>query len=1030
MTPPDALDLTLDELIAHDLFVRRLARTLTANAAAADDVAQDAWFAAMKKPPRPGSNLRAWLAGVVRRLAWKAHRSDMRRGRREERAARQETDGSSAAEFVAAESTRAALVAAVMRLEEPFRESVLLRYFKAMEPTEIARRTGVPAGTVRHRLFVAVGRLRVDLDAAHDGSRDRWLAALTPLGAPAFLGASVGEAVAEGVGAVSGLGATSAAGTLVGTSAGGAIGGALILTTNTKLALAVVASILAVLAWSSRDVDESAQALLSEQTRSGAASRDGSPISSVSADSTAVAENVAAIESIERIPFKPETSASEAFGSLRVTTTRNGAAIGGVAVTIQSREGPDRLLHRIRLSTDEHGVALIPRFRAGLAAVFADVGVFDKVAIVANREAQLELRLNGGFTLVGRVVDTNRRPIAGALVAVGGVGDVFHDPPTTICDGSGEFRLETAISRLYIAAKAPDYLSSAAIAVQGGAGDRIEITIQLTAGGGSVQGRCFLPDGAPAAGARVRARTIAALATAESRTGANVPPMPSPTTTADSKGRFRFVGLPPGRLRIEARAAGTALAFSDVALEEAAESEVEIRLTDGVVVEGTVSLPDGAPAVGAGVEVGVSGDFGSTMVKTDGDGRYRLRCLTPGDFVATARLLGVGEAKSTVLASVDGATIRWDAKLDEGATLRVRVVNASGAPVVDAFLEAELTGDRTRSNESASSAFSTTNAEGRATFANLSPGNFFVRVFDRARGPHAVATASGTTGGPELLLTIAPEHEPSCFVVGRLVDGEGAPVASAEISATRDGSSRLSSGLSDKDGRFKVGPLLPGKVRVAYGVGRFGAGDLGIREMAQGETWDLGDMRLQPPGELIVRVASKAASERATAPMVSLRSAVGDADEMFLTENSVASIALAPGRYFVAVVGWSTDCADIEATVEIVSGATTTVDLAPPKGAPVQVRLKSAMPRVGEVVADVDVFDSSGRLICRRRAASRHSGGERFDDLDLRLAPGSYVVRASSLGSRGEAVIEVSSADVDATSAVDLARPPLVIELR
>ena len=123
MAPPDALDLTLDELIAHDLFVRRLARTLTANAAAADDVAQDAWFAAMKKPPRPGSNLRAWLAGVVRRLAWKAHRSDMRRGRREERAARQETDGSSAAEVVAAESSRERRQASALNWPDQFPSS-------------------------------------------------------------------------------------------------------------------------------------------------------------------------------------------------------------------------------------------------------------------------------------------------------------------------------------------------------------------------------------------------------------------------------------------------------------------------------------------------------------------------------------------------------------------------------------------------------------------------------------------------------------------------------------------------------------------------------------------------------------------------------------------------------------------------------------------------------------------------------------------------------------------------------------------
>src|SRR5262249_23526210 len=65
-------------------------------------------------------------------------------------------------------------------LEEPFRETVLLRYYEDMSCADIARMKGMPAGTVRWRLKTGLDRVRAALDAEL-GDRRRWQRALAPL---------------------------------------------------------------------------------------------------------------------------------------------------------------------------------------------------------------------------------------------------------------------------------------------------------------------------------------------------------------------------------------------------------------------------------------------------------------------------------------------------------------------------------------------------------------------------------------------------------------------------------------------------------------------------------------------------------------------------------------------------------------------------------------------------------------------------------------------------------------------------------
>jgi hypothetical protein len=67
----------------------------------------------------------------------------------------------------------------VLALEEPYRETVLLRYFENLPPRAIARRLAVPVETVRTRLKRALETLRARLDRDY-GARGAWSLALVP----------------------------------------------------------------------------------------------------------------------------------------------------------------------------------------------------------------------------------------------------------------------------------------------------------------------------------------------------------------------------------------------------------------------------------------------------------------------------------------------------------------------------------------------------------------------------------------------------------------------------------------------------------------------------------------------------------------------------------------------------------------------------------------------------------------------------------------------------------------------------------
>ena len=146
----------------------RLAYRILRDEVLAQDAVQEAFLAAWRTAvafdPELGK-ASTWLLTLVHRRAVDlVRREDRRRGDALDGvpvAATESTD-----ETAAVREQRRTVQAALARLPAEQREALELAYYGGLTQTELAERLGVPLGTVKSRMFAALGRLRELLDAA------------------------------------------------------------------------------------------------------------------------------------------------------------------------------------------------------------------------------------------------------------------------------------------------------------------------------------------------------------------------------------------------------------------------------------------------------------------------------------------------------------------------------------------------------------------------------------------------------------------------------------------------------------------------------------------------------------------------------------------------------------------------------------------------------------------------------------------------------------------------------------------------
>jgi RNA polymerase sigma-70 factor, ECF subfamily len=188
----------VEQLLGEREWLRRLARHLAGQESDGEDLAQDAWVAAHRRPPDPDRPPRPWLAQVLRNLIQTRRRDDRRRARREREYHEHAGDRAAAVDDVYERlELQRFLVERVMALGEPLGPVVILRYFEGLDSARIGQVTGVAPGTVRWRLKQALDRLRGSLDERQGGDRRAWVVLLAP-GAGSFDRAGTRTAPATG----------------------------------------------------------------------------------------------------------------------------------------------------------------------------------------------------------------------------------------------------------------------------------------------------------------------------------------------------------------------------------------------------------------------------------------------------------------------------------------------------------------------------------------------------------------------------------------------------------------------------------------------------------------------------------------------------------------------------------------------------------------------------------------------------------------------------------------------------------------
>lgn len=135
----------------------RLAYRYASNPSEAEDIAQDALLRAWRHRStlREADRRNQWLAAIVRNEAFRQHA----RIRPDPTATIETQEGAEDARVVATVE-RADLHAALRRLSERDRQLLQLRYSEDLTQQAIARRLGIPEGTVKVRLHRARNKLR------------------------------------------------------------------------------------------------------------------------------------------------------------------------------------------------------------------------------------------------------------------------------------------------------------------------------------------------------------------------------------------------------------------------------------------------------------------------------------------------------------------------------------------------------------------------------------------------------------------------------------------------------------------------------------------------------------------------------------------------------------------------------------------------------------------------------------------------------------------------------------------------------
>jgi RNA polymerase sigma-70 factor (ECF subfamily) len=812
---------TVERLLAHREWLRRLAAALVRDPNRADDLEQDVWVRALESPPRAGGSLRAWLGTVLRRRAIDQRRADDRRVRRESvaSAARPGRGGDEGAE---AEEARRLVTQAVMALEPRYRDTVLLRYFGDHPIAEVARRQGLPVETVRTRLRRALGALRARLGATDARPGTALLLLLASAGAGSALPPSA-SATPCLVPAPAASGATAMGSKL-------AVG---------LTCLGVGAVVLA--AWSVRGGGETSDDV--SRSGGGEVARVDAPPDAPSAPPPPVLEGRPRAARPVPEPDAPAPSAPSAPPPSPDTAGRGdrvagrildagGKPVPGATVSLEPAATPVSAVPPDgALPIGEGGEFRFDGIAPGEYRLTVRADGFVAVTVpVRPGEADVRVVLDPAASLAGVVVEKGTGlPVAGLEVSA----RTARSPTSaaayrSVSGPDGRFRFGDLPAGEYVLA------AGSLFQVGNDAGDEFLAATFGPTPNGALDLRLEVVRGLPIAGVlrepdgRATARTLLVEATGRTERG-DSDWVRRRGARSRPDGRFRIGGLPPGAYRVVIR-----LATSEGLVEggpavtrlegvTAGTEDLVVDLREGAVVRGVLVDDAGSPVTEGGYVYvyphgTVAGSEESVATRPDAEGRFHSAPLDPARRydVLAAGFSGVMQ-QTAVKVVPGGAEVRIEMR--RAGTIRGRVVDATGRPVPDGVGVTAVCTTPAAGTAPGRSGVAYTRGRGTFTLEGLGPFPFTLRA---GGAQSAYVTAEEATGVLPGAAEVVLEVRLGVRVRGRLEDEAGRPVGSTHLLAFGEGAGSTLpcwGRASAEDGRFEFPGLPPGPFTMRGYVG-------------------------------------------------------------------------------------------------------------------------------------------------------------------------------------------------------------------
>ena len=501
------------------------------------------------------------------------------------------------------------------------------------------------------------------------------------------------------------------------------------------------------------------------------------------------------------------------------------AATGSLAITVKSARGPlaDAAVRIapddgevIVVKTGADGIARANQLAPGRYAISGSATGYEPAALPAKElatgeAAELAITLvAGGRVLSGTVSDVSGGPIAGARIDAAKLAGRLRETTgiaTTLTGPDGKYQLTVSEGQLMVAARSADYAAQSRTVEVGEAGAVADFALVP---GGVIEG--IVRDEKtkqPVPGALVDAeRDSPAIMLAESG-GHHV--------VAGADGRFRIAGLRPGAYELAARHDALRTKTPSLVGIGIAEQVTDVELLVGVgpVVRGKV-VDESQTAV-ANAKIMVMGERGADDVKSDAKGEFVIFGLAPGSY----GLVASGDAHLAALTSqvtvadkdVDDVIVR----VERGIKLRGHV---EPRQVADVSFEPEQEGRGGMIMRRMGGEPTTTGPDGE-----------FEIVVGTGKATLSARCPSGDQGSQQLdvkpaMGPVTLAVTPGGSIAGRVVDGDGKPVANASVMAASQADDErmkivngvVTSGvqaLTSGTGTYEIRGLSPGSYRLS-----------------------------------------------------------------------------------------------------------------------------------------------------------------------------------------------------------------------